>query len=367
MAKLAAVLVVLVIFAVPVAAAWLVARWVFLPRDTFGLRRSVEERDKLINRWAWWRSILGFLTVALVTYRYERAASRYERLHGIEVAFEHHWANVLLEGAIVAGCCILAFAAINHSWRILMRAWRPALRFLLAVALNDLAVGLSKSSELNRIFASGDHSPHAIEVVLVLAGILGFMFASGYYIIRYLYGVSEVNPLLGPVATVAAVSVITVTELHSAGSDGPSAVLLGMTIAGVAGTMYFAHKEWHLLRAAGYDINEASGVATMTIYDARSRKPIGPGTAEWHQAQNNLRAEIGMPVPAQAGQRPLAGQSRPSNGGRIYFAVVTILFGFPTLVTAAYRSPMAFAFGFLFFMFGVVPLLFFLGAKRWHH
>jgi hypothetical protein len=367
MAKLAALLVVLVIFAMPVVAAWLVARWVFFPRDTFGLRRSAEERDKQINRWAWWRSILGFCTVALVTYRYERVTSRYERLHGIEVAFEHHWANVLLEGAIVVGCCVLAFAAINGSWRILVRAWRPALRFLLAVALNDLAVGLSKSSELNRIFATGDHSPHAIEVVLVLAGVLGFMFASGYYIIRYLYGISEVNPLLGPVATVAAVTVITVTELHSAGGDVPSAILLGMTIAGVAGTMYFANKEWRLLRSAGYDLKEAKGAATMTIYDARSRKPIGPGTAEWHQVQNNLRTEIGMAVPAQAGQRSLASRSRSSNGGRIYFAIMTILLGFPTLVTAAYRSPMAFVFGFLFFMFGVVPLLFALGAKLWHH
>lgn len=107
----------------------------------------------------------------------------------------------------------------------------------------------------------------------------------------------------------------------------------------------------------------------MTIYDPGSRQPINPGTDKWHQVQSNRRTEIGMPVPVppqeQAGLRPPAGRSRTA--GRVYFVIVAVLFGFPTLVTAAYGSPMAFAFGFLFFMFGVVPLLFVLAARQRHH
>lgn len=36
---------------------------------------------------------------------------------------------------------------------------------------------------------------------------------------------------------------------------------------------------------------------------------------------------------------------------RRYFTVVSILFGFPTLVTIGFRSPMAFVFGFLLVVF----------------
>lgn len=252
-AKLAVVAVVLVIFAVPVLIGWLAAKFVCRPRYVFGLRRSVDEQEKRISRWGWWRSICGFATVALVTYRYQR-------FHGVQVTFEHHWVNVLLEGGIAAACCVLIFAVVNHSWRILARAWRPALRFLLVVALNDLAVRLSKSPELNRIFARGDHSPHAIGVGLVLFGIIGFMVATGYYVIRYLYGVTEVNPLLGPVATVVAVLIIAVTELwsglHSSRGGIPSNVLVLMTIVGVGSTVGLAIKEWCLLRGAGFEVDE---------------------------------------------------------------------------------------------------------------
>lgn len=74
-----------------------------------------------------------------------------------------------------------------------------------------------------------------------------------------------------------------------------------------------------------------------------------------------------VPESMPTGQQSPASGSRKSGSrtaGYVYFAIVAMLLGFPTLVAAAFGSPMAFVFGFLLFMFGVVPFLFFIGAKQ---
>ena len=68
--------------------------------------------------------------------------------------------------------------------------------------------------------------------------------------------------------------------------------------------------------------------------------------------------------PPLPNRRPRVDPEMVRRRRRIWMTVVAVLFGFPTLVTAALRSPMAFVFGFLLLFFVVLGLAMFWPPRR---
>ncbi len=239
-------------FGVPAVIAWLLARFLFIPRDVFDLGGK---RDKQMRWLATGRSAFGFITIVALTYPYRGTS-------GVTLDAEQHLVHTLQDGTIAVGGCIVLLAAVARKRsRLFTRVLRPVFRFLLTVAAFEYIVPfLTRWPELNRIFATQDLSGQGVGVILMATGMITFVVASSYYAARYLYGTGELHPLLGPGVTIVVVLVIAVVEvragLHPGQRDTPLPLLLLISAVGVATTTLLAVGEWRQIRRHGFTIRE---------------------------------------------------------------------------------------------------------------
>lgn len=68
---------------------------------------------------------------------------------------------------------------------------------------------------------------------------------------------------------------------------------------------------------------------------------------------------LGQPSnPQLPDPRPPPDPTKMRRVGAVYYVVISLILGFPALVSAAYGSPMAYVFGFVFVVAALWPLLF---------
>jgi hypothetical protein len=186
------------------------ARKVLRPKDIFDIN------DKRIGTLAFFRSLFGLLTVVVATVRFRGPA-------GVAADDILHIAEVLAVGVISVLGCIVLFLIVPPSrgrlpfsrGKLLRRIGRPLSKMVFTFGSMVGAVALGGSSTVTRVLNTKHPTVRALFLdstagwhVVLTFWLLLFALWAVYYAARYLYCAGEVHPLLAPLVTIVAVTLI---------------------------------------------------------------------------------------------------------------------------------------------------------------
>jgi hypothetical protein len=238
---------------------WLTAKFLFKPR--IGPLR----KDRLLDRLAFWRSVVGLIVIMIATYGYQDV---------LQVSNSTFW-KAMETGAYALLLPPLSFLVIlivtrpGRRSQLMPGAGRLLGRTALALAfffLPFLGPNLF-GSEAN--FRNPD--PRAA-VVFLLAMLLAiamiawyccFWCCTIYWAVRTGLWTGEIHPLLAPIGTAALVLVINGQELIGGDANGvPYWLWLALNLSGTATSLLLSVLEYRHLRSVGYQFR--SGPESVT-------------------------------------------------------------------------------------------------------
>ncbi|MFB9908759.1 hypothetical protein [Allokutzneria oryzae] len=225
---------------------WYTAKAVFKPLVGSG------RRDELLDRLAFWRSVVGLLVVVFATIDWRLPENVLLDTYG-KVA---QTAFLSLGVAVVLW---LGICAINPGRaRIVRRTVRVVVRIMSAglaifiLPLVFLSVGL---------YAVGAHLRPEVTGSGVFWALLPFFWllvhalCVVYWAARTCLWISDVHPLLGPLGSAVLTALVTVNETLEGDSKGvPYSLWLVLNLFGLATALILAHAEYRHIRSTGVEL-----------------------------------------------------------------------------------------------------------------
>jgi hypothetical protein len=252
--------------------AWYAAKKLLSPKDIFGIS------DKQISRLGFFRSFAGLLTIVVTTLPF-RGASR------VIAGSIFHIVEAIAIGVIAVIACIIFAVMITPSRRELVaRTWRPLSKMVMTFGSLIAGDALGHLPMVSRLL-NMKHPPAAAFVsiagllILLAFWLLLFALWALYYSARYLYCPGEVHPLLAPLVTIVAVTIITAMEIARANRwfggletlfgkvvgqpkpaflahPAPQGLILALTLFGWLSTVILAGFEWRSISMKGVSLRK---------------------------------------------------------------------------------------------------------------
>ncbi|MEV0082339.1 hypothetical protein [Saccharopolyspora sp. NPDC050642] len=223
---------------------WLAARFVYKPRV------GRQQRDRVLDRLAFWRSAVGLLAVLVTTNAY---LSPFMVL-GDNYAKALRTAAFAMLAAPLPFLVLLAVTRSGYRYELLPGGRRMLGRGALALAAFALPLALLLATD------GGSYEVTTLAgllVALIVVAVIGwyaaFCLCTLYWAARTSFWISEIHPLLAPVASSFFVLLITGQEIISLDTKGvPAPLWLGLNLCGVASTLVLAVFEYRHAWLTGY-------------------------------------------------------------------------------------------------------------------
>ncbi|MGJ7908159.1 hypothetical protein ACOQFL_16970 [Actinopolyspora sp. H202] len=237
---------------------WFTAKFLFKPRvGPLG-------RDRVLDRLAFWRSVLGLGLIMFVTHRYQ--------------APYHVWFESITKSLQTA---LFALTALPLPFLVMLGITKPGYRAplargaLLQLGRTALALGLlswpfvwvagvSKLTN-SRFINLPDRMGFLLPVVILLlftaalsavfffAWFLIFDYCTVYWGVRTGFWINDTHPLLAPFGTTSLMLLVTGRELFTGSSEEvPLWLWVTLNLAGAVSTIVLSYFECRHLRSIGY-------------------------------------------------------------------------------------------------------------------
>ncbi|SFB42955.1 hypothetical protein SAMN05216266_11140 [Amycolatopsis marina] len=232
---------------------WLTAKFLFKPR--VGPLR----KDRILDRLAFWRSVVGMAVIMATTYRYQEAW---------EVPGKN-LLKALQTGALALLLPPLSFLVIlvvtrpGRRTRLLPGARRLLGRAALALISFFLPFLLIVVGGAN-VNITNPHPGAAVVFILAIPLMIASAFwfycfwcCTIYWAARTGFWTGEIHPLLAPIGTTVLMLLISGAEIIWGGADTvPHPLWLTLNLCGIATALVLAFSEYRHLRASGYRLRE---------------------------------------------------------------------------------------------------------------
>lgn len=271
---------------------WLVARFLYKPR--VGPTRE----DRILDRLAFWRSMVGIVVVAIVAAMYQPEAAAAVPVMTLLKALQ--------SGAVALSLLPLSFLVMlvltrPGRRRLLLRGGVRLLGRVMLALLPFLVLHLLPSELIytNPDIISVFLILMLLALPLVIIWFITFLCCTIYWAARTGFWTSEVNPLLAPIVTAALVVLLNGREMiNGTANVVPPLLGLTLTIFGTATSVVLAALEYRHLRSIGYRFRNgpvpvatkralelvARDVAAASWAPAAIPAPVTPATQQQAEA-----------------------------------------------------------------------------------
>ncbi|MEV0698465.1 hypothetical protein AB0I53_11175 [Saccharopolyspora sp. NPDC050389] len=223
---------------------WLTAKFLYKPR--VGPRR----RDRALDRLAFWRSVVGLLAVLVATNGYLSPFVVLSDNYGKAL----RTAGYALLAAPLPFLVLLAVTRSGFRSELFSGGRRMLGRGALGLAALGLPLAVFFAADGGRYFVD---SLTELLLVLIAVVVIGwyatFWVCTLYWAARTSFWMSEIHPLLAPVASVFFVLLITVQEIIQLDTKGvPIPLWLALNLCGLASTLALAVFEYRHAWSTGF-------------------------------------------------------------------------------------------------------------------
>ncbi|WP_433870875.1 hypothetical protein [Saccharopolyspora sp. CA-218241] len=219
-----------------------------------------DPRGRLLDRLTFWRAAVGLAVVVFASHEHQTVR---EVLGNVQDKTEQTGLYALI-GLPAVFLVLLLVTRAAHRWQLLARVPRLLRRALIGFAsIWSPIVWFAAFYGFATLVEGWTDTDSLLRLAVILGGIAltlfcalwssVFLTCTLYWAARTSIWLSELHPLLAPVASVGLVLVVSGLEIHGGDTKGlPYWLWLGLNLCGLVSTLVLAFFEYRHLRSAGY-------------------------------------------------------------------------------------------------------------------